>query len=87
MEKCTVVAKKELMYIWPFGLGAWLAGLIFIDRVNTEKARNTMNEAAEEIKKKNVSTNDFCVFIFVLLGGSTILWYFIVIYFLLLRFR
>ncbi|CAG5095080.1 Similar to Agpat1: 1-acyl-sn-glycerol-3-phosphate acyltransferase alpha (Mus musculus) [Cotesia congregata] len=24
MDKCTVVAKKELFYAWPFGLAAWL---------------------------------------------------------------
>ncbi|XP_020713811.1 1-acyl-sn-glycerol-3-phosphate acyltransferase alpha isoform X2 [Ceratitis capitata] len=39
MNKCTVVAKRELFYAWPFGLAAWLAGLTFIDRVRGEKAR------------------------------------------------
>ncbi|KRT81719.1 hypothetical protein AMK59_5396, partial [Oryctes borbonicus] len=52
MDKCTVVAKKELFYAWPFGLAAWLCGLIFIDRMNLEKARKTMEEAAESIKTK-----------------------------------
>nr|XP_022903497.1 1-acyl-sn-glycerol-3-phosphate acyltransferase alpha [Onthophagus taurus] len=53
MDKCTVVAKKEILYAWPFGLAAWLCGLIFIDRMNSEKARTTMKEAAEWIKSKN----------------------------------
>ncbi|RZC32146.1 1-acyl-sn-glycerol-3-phosphate acyltransferase alpha [Asbolus verrucosus] len=51
MDKCTVVAKKELFYAWPFGLGAWLAGLIFIPRMNTEQAKVVMTEAARNIKK------------------------------------
>lgn len=54
MDKCTVVAKKELLYAWPFGLAAWLTGLIFIDRVHPEEAHKAMNLAAEDIKKKKV---------------------------------
>lgn len=54
MDKCTVVAKKELFYAWPFGLASWLAGLIFIDRMNSEKARKTLQDAAESIKAKRV---------------------------------
>jgi lysophosphatidate acyltransferase len=58
MDKCTVVAKKELFYAWPFGLAAWLCGLIFIDRLNSDKARNTINKATTLIKEKKV--NFFC---------------------------
>ena len=58
MDKCTVVAKKELFYAWPFGLAAWLCGLIFIPRMNSDKAKSLMNEAAESIKKDRVSV--FC---------------------------
>lgn len=54
MDKCTIVAKKELFYAWPFGLGAWLCGLIFIDRMNSEKARSVLNVAAEQLKKEKV---------------------------------
>ncbi|XP_071442358.1 1-acyl-sn-glycerol-3-phosphate acyltransferase alpha-like [Hetaerina americana] len=54
MEKCTVVAKKELLYAWPFGLAAWLCGLIFIDRFNSEKARETINAATCKIKEKKI---------------------------------
>ncbi|PNF32262.1 hypothetical protein B7P43_G17612 [Cryptotermes secundus] len=52
MDKCTVVAKKELYYAWPFGLAAWLCGLIFIDRLNSDKARATINKATTLIKEK-----------------------------------
>lgn len=54
MDKCTVVAKKEIFYAWPFGLAAWLCGLIFIDRMNSEKARCKINTATEYIKENNV---------------------------------
>ncbi|XP_067636298.1 1-acyl-sn-glycerol-3-phosphate acyltransferase alpha-like [Eurosta solidaginis] len=54
MNKCTVVAKRELFYAWPFGLAAWLAGLIFIDRVRGEKARNILNEVNTRVKAEKV---------------------------------
>uniref|UniRef100_T1H567 1-acylglycerol-3-phosphate O-acyltransferase n=1 Tax=Megaselia scalaris TaxID=36166 RepID=T1H567_MEGSC len=54
MNKCTVVAKRELFYAWPFGLAAWLAGLIFIDRVRSEKARSTLNAANHIVKSKKI---------------------------------
>ncbi|OXU25070.1 hypothetical protein TSAR_000908 [Trichomalopsis sarcophagae] len=54
MDKCTVVAKKEIFYAWPFGLAAWLCGLIFIDRMNSEKARSTINTAVEYLKENKI---------------------------------
>ncbi|XP_020803928.1 1-acyl-sn-glycerol-3-phosphate acyltransferase alpha [Drosophila serrata] len=54
MNKCTVVAKRELFYAWPFGLAAWLAGLIFIDRVRGEKARETLNDVNRRIKQQRI---------------------------------
>ncbi|XP_037038270.1 1-acyl-sn-glycerol-3-phosphate acyltransferase alpha [Bradysia coprophila] len=54
MNKCTVVAKRELFYAWPFGLAAWLCGLIFIDRMQSDKARNSLCDATELIKKKKI---------------------------------
>ncbi|CAL1676801.1 unnamed protein product [Lasius platythorax] len=54
MDKCTVVAKKEIFYAWPVGLGAWLCGLIFIDRMNSEKARSVLNTATQEIRDKKI---------------------------------
>ncbi|XP_043500486.1 1-acyl-sn-glycerol-3-phosphate acyltransferase alpha [Polistes fuscatus] len=50
MNRCTAVAKKELFYAWPFGLAAWLSGLIFIDRLNSEKARSVINTASKQSK-------------------------------------
>lgn len=53
MNKTTVVAKRELLYVWPFGICAWLCGLVFIDRYAADKAKVTMNAAMEKLKKDN----------------------------------
>ncbi|KAL1131571.1 hypothetical protein AAG570_011186 [Ranatra chinensis] len=50
MRRCTVVAKKELLYAWPFGLAAWLCGLIFIDRLNSEASRRAINRSISELR-------------------------------------
>lgn len=54
MNKTTVVAKRELLYVWPFGLCAWLCGLVFIDRYSADKAKTAMNTALEKLKKDNI---------------------------------
>lgn len=54
MEKCTVVAKGELLYAGPFGLAAWLCDLVFIPRTRGAVAKQIMHEAARKIKKGKV---------------------------------
>lgn len=54
MDKCTVVAKQELFYAWPFGLAAWLCGLIFIDRVRSKDARSVLSTSTAKIKEKKI---------------------------------
>lgn len=54
MNKCTVVAKRELFYAWPFGLAAWLCGLIFINRMQSDRARDHLNKASTNIKNKKI---------------------------------
>lgn len=54
MGKTTVVAKRQLLYVFPFGICAYLCGLIFIDRYRVEKAKSTMNEAMEKLKENNI---------------------------------
>lgn len=54
MDKCTVIAKKELFYAWPFGIAAWLCGLIFIPRLKADKAKLVMNEAGQRMKNEKV---------------------------------
>jgi lysophosphatidate acyltransferase len=54
MRKCAPVIKKEMLYIWPFGLSTWLGGGIFIDRSDTEKSISTLNNVIQDIKRKKV---------------------------------
>lgn len=57
MENCAVISKKEIFYIWPFGLAAWLWGTIFIDRLNPEKAQDTINKTGKYIRDNKVGNN------------------------------
>jgi lysophosphatidate acyltransferase len=54
MKKCTVVAKHELLYTGPFGLASWLSGLIFINRIRSDKARDVINEAVSKLKVQKI---------------------------------
>lgn len=54
-DRCTVLAKKELLYAGTFGIAAWLSGIIFVDRLNRDKSRETMNNTARMLHEKNVS--------------------------------
>ncbi|KAF6205288.1 hypothetical protein GE061_019457 [Apolygus lucorum] len=58
MKKCTVVAKKELLYSGPFGLAAWLCGLVFINRLNSEASRQAINMTTNQMREnKNIYLN------------------------------
>ncbi|XP_072745075.1 1-acyl-sn-glycerol-3-phosphate acyltransferase alpha-like isoform X4 [Anoplolepis gracilipes] len=50
MKNCTVISKKEIMYLGPFGLASWLWGTVFIDRKNVEEAQRIINATAESIR-------------------------------------
>lgn len=54
MHKTTVVAKRELLYVWPFGICAWLCGLIFIDRYSADKSKDALNKSMEKLKRDNI---------------------------------
>lgn len=45
--------------MWPFGLATWLWGTIFIDRLNGEKARETINKTANTINERKVKHGYF----------------------------
>ncbi|CAG2053198.1 unnamed protein product [Timema podura] len=47
MDKCAAIAKKEIFYVWPFGLAAWLGGVVYIDRLNGPKAHEQIDKAAK----------------------------------------
>ncbi|XP_034171031.1 1-acyl-sn-glycerol-3-phosphate acyltransferase beta isoform X1 [Osmia lignaria lignaria] len=50
LTKCTVIAKKEILYFGLFGLASWLWGTIFINRQRGEEAQNAINATAKCIK-------------------------------------
>jgi len=50
-KRCTIIGKKEILYTGIFGVAVWLAGALFVDRSNTEKARKTIQNAVESIKR------------------------------------
>jgi len=45
------VAKKELLYFFPFGFCAWLCGTVFINRSDSEKSRKQISALGESIKR------------------------------------
>ncbi|GIY36072.1 1-acyl-sn-glycerol-3-phosphate acyltransferase alpha [Caerostris darwini] len=51
---CVPVLKRELLFSGPFGIFCWLAGCIFVDRFNSEKARDTLNMKVKVLKERNV---------------------------------
>ena len=53
-DRCTSLAKRELMYFGIFGPACLLCGIIFIDRLNREKALGTMDRAAKLINEERV---------------------------------
>ncbi|KAH9639923.1 hypothetical protein HF086_002837 [Spodoptera exigua] len=49
MSRCTVVSKRSLQYLVPFGTATWLWGTVFIDR-GAKSARDALNKQVDAIK-------------------------------------
>ncbi|XP_046968535.1 1-acyl-sn-glycerol-3-phosphate acyltransferase alpha-like [Vanessa cardui] len=49
MERCTVVSKRSLQYLVPFGTATWMWGTVFIDR-GAHSARSVLNKQTEAVK-------------------------------------
>lgn len=52
MGRCTVIAKNAVFWVWPFGLAAWLSGLVFIPRTKSDEAKNVLNNAVKKISEQ-----------------------------------
>ncbi|CAB1332349.1 unnamed protein product, partial [Coregonus sp. 'balchen'] len=46
-DRCTMIAKKELVYAGTVGIVSWLGGIVFINRKKTSDAKSVMAEAAK----------------------------------------
>lgn len=46
-DRCTTIAKKELIYAGTVGLICWLGGIVFINRKKTSDAKSVMADAAK----------------------------------------
>jgi 1-acyl-sn-glycerol-3-phosphate acyltransferase len=50
-KNVVVIGKKQIIWIPFFGLCYWLAGQLFIDRSNIQKAKDTLDKAKEKLFK------------------------------------
>lgn len=53
-RKLTAVGKKEIFYVWPFGLTAYLCGIVFIDRNNPKNAYKQLQVTSDAMIKNKV---------------------------------
>ncbi|GBP76940.1 1-acyl-sn-glycerol-3-phosphate acyltransferase alpha [Eumeta japonica] len=51
MGKVASIARKEVFYVWPFGLAAYLAGVVFIDRNNPKDAYKQLKVTSDVMIK------------------------------------
>lgn len=50
----TQVSKKEIFYLFPFGLACYLWGTLFINRQNKKSAQNAINRESKAINERQV---------------------------------
>lgn len=55
-DRCTMIAKKELVYAGTVGLVCWLGGIVFINRKKTTDAKSVMADAAKTMLDDQVSS-------------------------------
>ncbi|XP_078812056.1 1-acyl-sn-glycerol-3-phosphate acyltransferase beta isoform X3 [Oryzias latipes] len=53
-DRCTTIAKKELIYAGTVGLICWLGGIVFINRKKTSDAKNVMCDAAKTMLEDQI---------------------------------
>ncbi|XP_047514245.1 1-acyl-sn-glycerol-3-phosphate acyltransferase alpha [Pieris napi] len=52
MARCTVVSKRSLQFLVPFGTAAWLWGTVFIDRGSASSARSVLNQQTKVVQEE-----------------------------------
>lgn len=51
-RKLTVIARMLLLFAGPFGLGAYLCGLVFINKDSPDRGKQKMKDAMEKLKEE-----------------------------------
>lgn len=46
-DRCTTIAKKELLWAGTVGMVCWLGGIVFINRKKTSDAKSVMADTAK----------------------------------------
>ncbi|XP_042148613.1 uncharacterized protein LOC115320245 [Ixodes scapularis] len=55
VSPCVPSMKKELLFAGPMGLFAFVSGCVFVDRENSERARETLNRRLEDVRSGKTS--------------------------------
>lgn len=53
-DRCTPIAKKELLWAGTVGLVCWLGGIVFINRKKTSVAKSVMEDAAKTMLQDQI---------------------------------
>ncbi|KAG9266011.1 1-acyl-sn-glycerol-3-phosphate acyltransferase alpha-like [Astyanax mexicanus] len=53
-DRCTTIAKKELLWAGTVGLVCWLGGIVFINRKKTSDAKSVMEDAAKTMLQDQI---------------------------------
>uniref|UniRef100_A0A8B9HT35 1-acylglycerol-3-phosphate O-acyltransferase n=1 Tax=Astyanax mexicanus TaxID=7994 RepID=A0A8B9HT35_ASTMX len=53
-DRCTPIAKKELLWAGTVGLVCWLGGVVFINRKKTSDAKSVMEDAAKTMLQDQI---------------------------------
>ncbi|XP_028829221.1 1-acyl-sn-glycerol-3-phosphate acyltransferase beta [Denticeps clupeoides] len=53
-DRCSTIAKKELLYAGTVGIVCWLGGIIFINRKKTSDAKGVMSDTAKIMLKDKI---------------------------------
>lgn len=54
MGKTTVIARMLLLFAGTFGFGAWLCGLIFINKDSPDRGKKKINDALDFMKRNKI---------------------------------
>lgn len=54
-DRCSAIAKKELIYAGTVGLICWLGGIVFINRKKTSDAKSVMADTAKVMLNEQVT--------------------------------